>query len=419
MAKSEKKQRPAKMTRKHISRVERERRQIRYILIGTGAVAVVTILLLLVGLYQTQVANPAATRRAKEELKSIPAVTVHDETISIADWQARVRLERQFQIGQIFQISQQMELFDRSTEFGQQLIDQGQAQIDEIISQLELGDTIAAQALDQMVEEQLIRQEATRRGITVAPEELQEYIEVSLFAYPYPPTPEPIPTLPPPTLAPTATVTPEPTTTPTVAPTPRSLEDFQTEYTQYLEQVEEISEMPEELWRAMIEGALYSEKLLEAFGAEVETNVQQIKGSYIAAQDLETAQALLSRLEAGETFEALTEEIDADESEEPTARTGLFDWSPLDIMRQRFGEEFANLAFNTSAGDYVRFPIPATEEQFYLVYVEGKQVRELDDYLIEQRKYDLFQSWLDEEKLDEGIVYGNWREYIPLEPSLE
>ena len=227
MAKRDKKQRPAKMTRKYQSRVERERRQIRYILTGVGVVVAIIVLLLAAGLYKTQVADPAATRRAKDELKEIPAVTVNGTMVSVADWQSRVRYERQLRINQIAQIDQQLSFFDPASEFGQQLIEQGQAQIQEIRNLLDLGDGIAADVLDQMVEEQLIRQEAAQRGIAVTPDELQEFIEVNLFAYPYPPTPEPVPTLPPPTLAPTATVTPEPTLAPTPTSTPRSLEDFE------------------------------------------------------------------------------------------------------------------------------------------------------------------------------------------------
>jgi parvulin-like peptidyl-prolyl isomerase len=420
MAKRDKKQRPAKMTRKYQSRVERERRQIRYLLIGVGVVVAVIVLILAAGLYKTQVAEPAATRRAQDELKEIPAVTVNGTMISIADWQARVRYERQLRINQIAQINQQLSYFDPSTEFGQQLIQQGQAQIQEITNLLDLGDGIAADVLDQLVEEQLIRQEAARRGITVTPEELQRFIEVNLFAYPYPPTPEPVPTLPPPTLVPTATVTPEPTLAPTPTPTPRSLEDFENDYQEYTEQVREITGMSEQAWRSMIEGELYRDKLLEAFGAEVETNVQQVKGRYIVTQDRETADALLARLEAGETFEALEQEIDADQSEEPQARTGSFDWSPLGVVQQRFSETFATIVFNTSAGQYAGEVIPdTTGEQFYLVYVEGNEIRELAAYLIEQQRNDLFQTWLDEQKLGDGIVYGDWRPYIPREPSIQ
>ena len=107
---------------------------------------------------------------------------------------------------------------------------------------------------------------------------VQKYIEVDLFAYPFPPTPEPLPTLPSPTLSPTVTLTPEPTLTPTTVPTPRSREDFEADYQLYTEQVQEATDMTEAMWRSMIEGALYRDKLLDAFGEEVETNVQHVKG---------------------------------------------------------------------------------------------------------------------------------------------
>lgn len=418
MAKRRKRQRSAKMTRKQISRIEQERRQIRYLRIGAAVLAAIIVLLLVAGVYKSQVADPAATRSAEEALNSLPAVTVNGTMRSIADWQARVRFERQLLINQIAQINQQLQLFDPTTEFGQQFITQGQAQIQEIRNLLDLGDGIAADVLDQMVEEQLIRQESARRGITVTPEELQKYIEVNLFAYPYPPTPEPIPTLPPPTLAPTATVTPEPTLTPTPPPTPRSLEDFQADYRQYTEQLQQITGLSEEAWRSLIEGELYREKLFDPFGAEIDPNVLQVKGGYIVAPDIETADELLGRLDAGETFEALKEEIDADESEEPTARTGTFDWLPATVLSQRFGNAFADAAINTDAGNYSRTAISAPDGGFYLVYVEEKEVRELADYLLDQQRRDTFQAWLEQQKLGDGIIYGNWQEYIPRDPSL-
>jgi hypothetical protein len=418
MGKRQKQQRPAKLTRKQLSRVEQERRQLRYIYIGGLALLGVVVILLVAGLYKTQVADPAATRNAKEALNSIPAATVNDTSFSIADWQARVRFERQRRISQIAQISQQLSLFDPATEIGQQFISQGQAQIQEIQNLLDLGDGIAADVLGQMVEEQLIRQEATRRGIIVTPEELQKYIEVDLFAFPFAPTPEPIPTLPAPTLPLTATVTPEPTLTPTVPPTPRSLDEFKTDYVSYTDQVQQITGMSEQMWRAMVEGELLHQKVIDAFGAEAETNVPQVKGRYIVAQDPETADALLVRLAEGETFEGLEEEIDSDDSDEPVARTGLFDWYPHEVIQQRFGREFADTVFNTSAGDTVIDIIPAVDGGFYLIVVEGNETRALADYLIEQQRQDLFQSWLEGQKLGDGILYGNWREYIPRDPPL-
>jgi hypothetical protein len=163
---------------------------------------------------------------------------------------------------------------------------------------------------------------------------------------------------------------------------------------------------------------LYSQKLLEAFGAEVETSAQQIEGSYITAQDQETAETFLSRLEAGETFEALVTEIQADESESPVARAGRFSWSPVENIEGRFGKEFATVAFETSAGSYTQSVVSTSDGLFYLIYVQGNEVRELADYVVEQRGQEAYQNWLDEQEQGDGIVYGDWHPYIPHEPSL-
>ena len=414
MAKREKRQRPVRMTRKYRSRMEKEQHQIRNIFIGIGLVAAVSVFVVLFGLYQTQVAEPEATRSAKKELETISAVTVDGTMISITEWQARVRFERMLNYDQAERINQQMNLFDPATELGQQLIQQGRVEIEQIQNLLELGDSIAADVLNQMVEEQLIRREAARRGIVITPEELQNHIEVTMFAFPFPPTPEPIPTLPAPTLPPTATVTPEPTIAPTAAPTARSREDFEANYGMYTQSIQDVTEMSEEMWRSMVEGSLYREKLLETF--QVETSVQQIQGSFITAYEQETTDTLLAQLQGGKSFEELVGEIQADTSEDQSAQAGDFDWAPIATIQQRFGEEFAKVAFNTSSGNYVRESIPTGDGRFFLVYVKGNENQDLSDYMLEQQRQDLFQSWLDQAVRDGDAVHGDWRNYIPREP---
>jgi len=177
------------LTRKQVSRVEKEQRQKRNIIIGTVGVMVVLVLLMLMGLYQSQVAEPRAERSRQtataeviqatlEAAETIPVVTVHGTVISLADWQARVRYERRLTINDVYQYENQVSSIDTSTEFGQQLAQIFQAEAQSLRNQLDLGTVLAGEVLDQMVEEELIRQEAQRRGVTVTPQELQEFIEV-------------------------------------------------------------------------------------------------------------------------------------------------------------------------------------------------------------------------------------------------
>jgi parvulin-like peptidyl-prolyl isomerase len=176
--------------------------------------------------------------------------------------------------------------------------------------------------------------------------------------------------------------------------------------------------MSEAQFRSLIAGEIYATKLFEAYAQEVEPNVQQVKGRYIVTDDTATAESLVARLMAGETFEELEAEVEADDAEEPIARVGSFDWSPLETLTQRFGTDYATAAFDTEAGETVTDLLVSPTGQLYLIFVEGNEIRELPDYLIEQQQVQLIQAWLDEQKLGEGIVYGNWRPYIPREPSL-
>ena len=117
--------------------------------------------------------------------------------------------------------------YNQYSQYGQMFGMDVQNQLDQIQSQLDAPETVGQSVLDQMINEQLIRLEAEKRGITVSDAELVEAKESS-FAY-YPngtPTSAPTPTevimpkIPAEafklvTITPTPAATLEPTATPT------------------------------------------------------------------------------------------------------------------------------------------------------------------------------------------------------------
>src|SRR5688572_26482336 len=278
---------PKVVTKKHIARLERERRQTR--LIVAIAIAGIVIVLGLVAYGYLQV-NVLQLRE--------PVAEVNGETITTGEWQERVRFQRL----QMLNAYNQYALFQQSYGF-----DYSQ-QLQEIQTMLSLPETIGQQVLDQMRDEILIRQEAEKRGITVSEEEVQNSIHENFSFFPGgTPTPTITPTefsfptltsqqltLVPSTSTPTevltptagATTTPDPsvtsTATPTTAPpsptpvpelatatpTPYMEEGFKTDYEEMLKNLETY-DVSEQTVREAYEADLYRKKLMDELTKDI------------------------------------------------------------------------------------------------------------------------------------------------------
>ncbi len=433
MAKRVKKKKQ-KLARRPVSRVEREQRQRRYIIIGTVVVAVLVGVLILLAVYQGQVVEPRAERARQTDTveailaaqtataqvvqatwtaaEEIPIATVYGEVISLADWQARVRYERRLIIEDIGLYQNQIDSMDTSTDMGQQLKQFFEAEIQTMRNELKLGTTLAGDVLENMVEEVLIRQEAQRQGITVTPQRVQDYIEVVVFNYPYPPTPTPDP-------RPTATlvpgITPAPTVTPTVTPPPASREEFDAYYQSVLADLASLN-LTEERWENVFEAMLYRQELLDLYAQEVEPVQLQVQIDYISTPDQDQAQALLARLEAGEPFADLMQEIEADEVVTITADSR--DWSPVGELSNAFGLDFEKATFNTSPGNFVSEVIMGSGGEFYLIYVVDAEERALSPEAMERQATARLETWLGQAKASDEVTYGDWQSFVPMEPSL-
>src|SRR5512142_1659985 len=136
---------PVLHTRKHMARLEREQRQTRWILI-----AFIVIIVSAVGLvgYAYLDANYLQFHR--------PVARVGNVDLTVAEWQARVRLQRKNLINQV----QQYALY--AQYFGMDLSSQEQ----QIMSQLNDSATLGQSVLNTMIDEEVIRQETAKRGIT-------------------------------------------------------------------------------------------------------------------------------------------------------------------------------------------------------------------------------------------------------------
>jgi hypothetical protein len=245
--------------------------------------------------------------------------------------------------------------------------------------------------LDEVIKEEIVRQEAAQRGIEVAPAELQDRLERMFDFHRTPPTPVPT-QMPAPTVVAEegATATPEVTPAPTA--TPKSEEDFEREYDEYLSGVG----VTDEYFRTLMEGALLQEALVEDFGKDIPTDADQVQLRYLQVYSDTHANELLVRLLSEEaTFESLQEEIESPEAEIPGRGSDLA-WYPQSLLEERFSAEFAEEAF---AGEPGVFSQTVVSEyggaSYYVVEVVAHEERELEEDTHLQLARSAFDVWLE------------------------
>ena len=154
-------------TKKHLARVQREQRQIRYIQIGTIVVVVAVLLLIGYGILNQTVLKQLRT-----------VATVNGEKITAQDFVDQARYSRYSLIRNAQNAYQFAQMFGTQAG-GSSFI----SQLQQI--QLQLSPTTVGQdTVNRMIEDRLIRQEAKRLGITVTDEEINKGFEAAFGYYP-------------------------------------------------------------------------------------------------------------------------------------------------------------------------------------------------------------------------------------------
>lgn len=395
--------REAGPTPKDVVRRRRDRLQNRYLFIGLGAVAAVIIGLLATALIQEFAINPRS-----------PVALVDGVRIRTDDFQKRVLFEWdsvQRQLSQWLQLQMQ---YGPDEEEGGGLFEQ---QIAQLRSQLENPDMLSLQVLDRMIDEELIRQKAVEEGSQVTEVEIREEIERQ-FGYVQNPTPTPVIT--PAVITDTKVitgsdgVTTTQVTTATATPRPTvplmTEAEFQQSYAGTMQRLSETLSFSEADFRKLIETNLLEEKLREKLGEQVPTTEEQVRARHIlirpdaevedqdAAQQEaeERAEDLFNRLQAGEDFAELAQEL----SEDPGSKDegGDLGW----FGRGRMQPEFEAVAFSLPLEE-VSEPFTTTFGYHILQVLERDPERELDEFTLSQRRNQAFDDWLEERQQTANI----------------
>jgi parvulin-like peptidyl-prolyl isomerase len=398
-------------TKKQAHRRRRDEEKNRRLTLALAGVGVLLLLIILAGVIQELVIKPRQ-----------PVATVNGQRIGLQEYQKQVKFAW-------YQQAQQ----------GQPISDPQGAGL---------------QVLDEMIDLELLREQARQRGITVTDAEINKTIEEAFGFYRETPTPFPtrtpdltataVATATPPTPTPTGTITP--TATPLPTATPISEQAYRDEFKRYLDSANAASGFTEADFRRLAEYSLLRQKLFEDVTQDVPTTGEQIRLRHILvavrtpqptpqptatpgpdatatpapapdatatptpaptlaprteAEALALAQDIRKRLDAGEDFAALAVQY----SDDPGSKTagGELGWYG---RGEGFVQEFEDAAFALQAGQ-ISDPVKTQFGYHIIEVLERDPNRELNAFTVQQKQQEAFEKWLSDIRAAANVV-RNW-----------
>jgi parvulin-like peptidyl-prolyl isomerase len=424
--------------KKHVARLQREKQQTRLILYVFFGILGAVILLLVYGWLDI---NYFQLQR--------PVATVNEAEISIDDFEPRVRLERQNLISQYLQYQQYVQVFGSVETASQFLGFNLNTAFQSIDFQLSSPEVIGENILEQMIKEEIIRQEAAKRGITISEAELQEAIQSGFNYFPngtptptITPTPFVTPELPAealvfltptlgatstpqptdsgtalPTFTPTITNTPLPTFTPgpTATPfptsTPYTEEGFQKTIADLNNNLTKFG-FSETYYIKFFENQLLEKKLREQVLTDVPNTETQVRARHILVADEQTARDLIQRLQNGEDFAEIAAAFSTDTAS--AVQGGDLGWFGKNVMVPEF--ETAAFALE-KPGDITLEPVPSSFG-YHIIQLIAKQEQPMNESQYQLALDMAFEEWLTSVREEYTIeTFDFWRSRIPDEPN--
>ncbi len=368
MAKSSQKRKESdkatRQTKKQIALGRKEARQNRIILISVIALAALIVLILAIGLVQELVLKP-----------NQPVAVVNGVNIPADEYRDLVTYNRYNQYANISGLQNAIDELKASPEENQFLISFYEQQLSQLQSSLAL---LPQDTLDELIDNELIRQEAEAQGLAVTADEVDQTIDEGLRSDLSPPPQEPL----------TDTVD-----SPT--PTPIPQERIDEVYQMVLDNLQISSKS----FRAIIQRNLLRGKLQELLASQVPTTGLVIHVQLIETESEEEAAAALERIEGGEDFGLVAGEVSTD-----TLSAGMggdLGWVTTGQLSQSYGQDLEAYAFSLAPGE---LGTTASNGMFYVVLVlERDENGPLPEQVLSTRQSSALRDWLEEKKASPDV----------------
>lgn len=319
-------------TKKHLARLERERRQTRLLLIGTIVVAVLVLAVIIYGILDQSVLKDNKT-----------VAQVGTQRITLGEFQKTVKFSRTLYNRSLLMYASDpfMLQFYGST-------------VQQMVTKLSSTDQVGQEAIDTLINDAVIAQEAQARGIKVTDAEVDEEMQKAFgfFANGTPTTaPTDVPystaTLDPTQQAwvpptetvtttatlipgtPTVTLTPTPTTgpsetptltptagpseTPQPTPTPMTVEGYNKQLSTLVAEVKPV-DLNQSVIRDFIRKQVLKRKLTDVITKDEPKTQDQTWARHILVKTEDEAKQVLDRLNKGEDWVKIAAEVSQDTS---------------------------------------------------------------------------------------------------------
>lgn len=420
-----------KLSRKKLSRAQREAQQRQRIIIGASVVAVSVVVILLLGLLYGFLVEPNQSM-----------ADINGQKITRQQFFDRVTYERFRLYQSIIETKEQATELLADPSSGSYFLQFFEQQLGQLQS---LYSRIGPETLEQMIEAHVLEEEAEKRAITVTDEEVTEQIRreiaqkegaiiepdvaataeaeaaatetAALFTPTATFTPSPTPTDTVATEAITATATAAATSTPAPTPTPNILTDetYNESLQAFLTELQQYVDYTEEDYRQIVRAGLLREKMQELISseAEVDTTGEQIHAAHILVDSEEEAQEVIERLNSGEEFATVAADSSTDQSN--ASNGGDLGW----FSRGQMVEAFEEAAFALTEPEQVSEPIETQFGWHVIKLIEGPEERDLPESQIEQARQEAFISFLQTAK-EEANVNRYWDlDDLPRDPFID
>jgi foldase protein PrsA len=379
-------------TKKQLAISKKARDQQRWVLIGIGTVAALVVLVLIFGFVQVYVIQPNS-----------PIAKVDGVPISNALYQKMYRFQSYQFERSLAQMQQQAAQYagDEKQKFMYDYLNQN-------IQQLQSRQaSLPQEVLNTLIDDELIRKEAARRGIAVTPDEVQQELERQFGYDRNPPTPTATATL---TATQVVTITPTPTTA------PMTEDDFKRLYAASLSDFQKVANLTDADFHELISQSVLRDKLQKVLEAEVPTTTEQIRVSHILIATKEPtdttglspekiaelqktadeqakakAEEVLKRVTTGgEDFAKVASEVSDDTGSKD--RGGDLDWHPRGDMVP----EFEAVAWSLKPGQ-IYTDVVHTQYGYHIIKLDDYDKNHpLSEYALQTRQSQALDTWLAE-----------------------